>query len=132
MYVELTAFRVYPKEGMEKIMNFRHFTLDKLGDSYVIRLYDHNQKPNGALGYANIAAILPQIQPYEYYGYNVTLKNGKSFRVGASNFEIEEHEVVFHFGTNRNTGEPNVMGDVYVNPSEVFSILPVKGLGWQR
>jgi hypothetical protein len=124
---KLRPFRIYRKKGEDEMMNFHHFTVDKSeSGAFSIALYDSNEKVDGALGFGNIAAIIPETQRHGFYGYNIRLKNGKSFDVAASAFRMEPDRVVFLHGRS----EPIVMDEVYVASSQVFSILPTKGLDW--
>lgn len=120
----LNSYTLYiRKKRKPETIEISKLSIDPIGTTgrYQINLYDTDGKAVGMLNPQNVAAIFPEKQSKNVYGYHVRLRHGVQFIIYADGYKLDEAtHVLFYL-----SGKP--FEQVYVALSELVSIVSVAG-----
>lgn len=117
----LKSFRVYLKNGRILTLKFYRFKYDE--EQFTIYKSSDSVSSYTFLSFKLVAAIIPEEQQQNEYGYTVYLRNGNSFEVPADFYLIENKLSVRFFLENPPQSEKEI-DSIYVASSEVAAIMP--------
>lgn len=113
------------KKRKPETIEISKLSVDPIGGSgsgrYQINLYATDDKTIGVLNPKNVAAIFPEKQSKNVYGYHVRLRHGVQFTIYADGFNLDDGDRLIFCVSGKQ------LDQVYVALSELVSIVPVAG-----